>query len=149
LLCKQGPKEPGTHNRKRLIFDNLARKCTAAFRYAKEWWDQVVAPGFTSALLICKLLRPASPQYVEELPAEKTLSILRISCGESLDLASVLDGFEGKLSTSKYAKLAKTSQDTALRDMLFLVEKGILVRNPEGGRSTSYSLARTLVYSSA
>ena len=57
-------------------------------------------------------------------------------------LNRLLDGFEGKLTTSKYAKLAKCSQDTALRDILSLVERGILVRNPEGGRSTSYALAR-------
>ncbi len=56
-------------------------------------------------------------------------------------LNRLLDGFEGKLTTSKYAKLAKCSQDTALRDILPLVERGILVRNPEGGRSTSYALA--------
>lgn len=53
----------------------------------------------------------------------------------------LLDGFEGKLTTSKYAKLTKCSQDTALRDILPLVERGILVRNREGGRSTSYALA--------
>jgi Fic family protein len=53
----------------------------------------------------------------------------------------LLDGFDGKLTTSKYAKLAKCSPDTALRDILALVERGILVRNPEGGRSTSYALA--------
>jgi Fic family protein len=53
----------------------------------------------------------------------------------------LLDGLEGKLTTSKYAKLAKCSHDTALRDILTLVERGILVRNPEGGRSTSYALA--------
>ena len=50
-------------------------------------------------------------------------------------------GFEGKLTTSKYAKLAKCSQDTALRDILQLVERGILLRGPEGGRSTNYLLA--------
>ncbi len=53
----------------------------------------------------------------------------------------MLDGFEGKLTTSKYGKLAKCSQDTAHRDILALVDQGILVRNAEGGRSTSYSLA--------
>jgi Fic family protein len=53
----------------------------------------------------------------------------------------LLDGFEGKLTSSKYAKLAKCSQDTAHRDILELVDRGVLVRNPEGGRSTSYSLA--------
>jgi len=53
----------------------------------------------------------------------------------------LLDGFEGKLTTSKYAVLAKCSQDTAHRDILALIEHGVLVRNQEGGRSTSYSLA--------
>ena len=60
---------------------------------------------------------------------------------QRLVLNRLLDGFEGKLTTSKYSKLAKCSQDTALRDILPLVEHGILVRNPEGGRSTSYALA--------
>jgi Fic family protein len=54
----------------------------------------------------------------------------------------LLDGFEGKLTTSKYASLTKCSQDTALRDILPLVNRGILIRNPEGGRSTSYALAK-------
>jgi len=54
----------------------------------------------------------------------------------------LLDGFEGKLTTMKYGKLAKCSHDTALRDIAALVERGILVRNLEGGRSTSYSLAK-------
>jgi Fic family protein len=53
----------------------------------------------------------------------------------------LLDGFEGKLTTSKYGKLTGCSQDTALRDMLGLVERGILVRGEAGGRSTSYELA--------
>ena len=60
---------------------------------------------------------------------------------QRLVLNRLLDGFEGKLTTSKYAKLAKCSQDTALRDILPLVERGILVRSPEGGRSTSYAVA--------
>ncbi|MBM3463908.1 MAG: Fic family protein [Armatimonadetes bacterium] len=56
-------------------------------------------------------------------------------------LNRLLDGFEGKLTTTKYAKLTKSSQDTALRDITTLVDQGLLVRNPEGGRSTSYALA--------
>ncbi len=55
-------------------------------------------------------------------------------------LNRVLDGFEGKLTTSKWAKLTKCSQDTAYRDILDLVERGALRRDPGGGRSTSYSL---------
>ena len=54
----------------------------------------------------------------------------------------LLDGFEGKLTTSKYATLAKCSQDTAHRDIQELVDRRVLVQNPEGGRSTSYSLAQ-------
>ena len=61
---------------------------------------------------------------------------------QTLVLNRLLDGFEGKLTTSKYAKLTKSSQDTALRDILPLVERGILIRGPEGGRSTSYELAK-------
>ncbi len=53
----------------------------------------------------------------------------------------LLDRFEGKLTTSKWAALTKCSPDTALRDIGNLVEHGILIRNPEGGRSTSYALA--------
>jgi Fic family protein len=54
----------------------------------------------------------------------------------------MLNGFEGKLTTSKWAKLAKCSHDTALRDIEDLMRKKVLVKEPEGGRSTSYSLAR-------
>lgn len=60
---------------------------------------------------------------------------------QRLILNLLLDGFKGALTTSKYAKIAKCSQDTALRDILPLVERGILIRNPGAGRSTSYSLA--------
>ena len=60
---------------------------------------------------------------------------------QRLVLNRLLDGFEGKLTTSKYARLAMCSHDTALRDILPLVERGVLVRNAEGGRSTSYALA--------
>ena len=59
---------------------------------------------------------------------------------QTLVLNRLLDGFEGKLTTSKYAKLAKCSRDTALRDILALVERGIVKRGPEKGRSTSYML---------
>ena len=55
-------------------------------------------------------------------------------------LNRVLGGFEGKLTTSKWAKLAKCSQDTALRDITGLAAHGLLARNPGGGRNTSYRL---------
>lgn len=52
----------------------------------------------------------------------------------------MLDGFEGKLTTSKWAKITKCSQDTAYRDILDLIDQGILSKNQRGGRGTSYSL---------
>lgn len=52
----------------------------------------------------------------------------------------LLDGFEGKLTSSKWAVIAKCSQDTAGRDIDDLVMKGGLVKDAPGGRSTSYSL---------
>jgi len=54
----------------------------------------------------------------------------------------LLNGFEGKLTSSKWAKLAKCSHDTALRDIEDLIGKKVLVKDAAGGRSTSYSLAR-------
>ena len=53
----------------------------------------------------------------------------------------MLDNFKGHLTTSKYARLAKCSNDTALRDIRELLERSIIVKNPAGGRSTSYRLA--------
>ena len=60
---------------------------------------------------------------------------------ERLVLNRLFDGFEGKLTSSKWAKLAKCSQDTAFRDIDDLVKRGVLVKEPGGGRSTSYALA--------
>jgi len=59
---------------------------------------------------------------------------------QRLMINRLLDGFEGKLTTSKWAKLARCSADTALRDITDLVERGVLARNAGGGRSTSYAL---------
>jgi len=55
-------------------------------------------------------------------------------------LNKLLDGFDGKLKTSKWAKITKTSTDTALRDIKDLVKKGILKQEKSGGRSTNYEL---------
>lgn len=52
----------------------------------------------------------------------------------------LMDDFEGALSTTKWAKIGKCSQDTALRDIQDLMEKGILMKSPQGGRSTNYEL---------
>lgn len=55
-------------------------------------------------------------------------------------ISRLLENFKGNLTTSKYAKLAKCSTDTALRDIQALLDYGALIRNPAQGRSTSYRL---------
>jgi Fic family protein len=85
--------------------------------------------------------------------SEKTLEAVlakarfwKAHAGESLNerqraiINRLLDGFEGKLTTSKWAKLAKCSHDTALRDISGLLHCQILAKEEAGGRSTSYSL---------
>jgi Fic family protein len=59
---------------------------------------------------------------------------------QRLMLNKLLEGFEGKLQTSKWAKITKTSADTALRDIKDLIEKGILQQTDERGRSANYQL---------
>jgi Fic family protein len=55
-------------------------------------------------------------------------------------LNRMLDGFDGKLTTTKWAAICKCSQDTALRDIDDLIRRKILVKEDSGGRSTSYSV---------
>ncbi len=62
---------------------------------------------------------------------------------QRLVINRLLDGFEGALTTSKWAALTKSSQDTALRDIRQLVERGVLVRDAARGRSTNYALRTT------
>ena len=64
-----------------------------------------------------------------------------INARQRLMLNRLLDGFEGKLTSSKWAKIAKCSQDTAGRDIADLIERGLLLKEAAGGRSTSYVLA--------
>jgi len=59
---------------------------------------------------------------------------------QRLIINRMLDNFKGHMTSSKYAKCAKCSSDTALRDMRELVDRHILIQNPGGGRSTSYRL---------
>lgn len=59
-------------------------------------------------------------------------------------LNKILDGFEGKLTSSKWAKIAKCSKDSAIRDINDLIQKGILQKEQAGGRSTNYELVKKL-----
>lgn len=70
-------------------------------------------------------------QYHEQTPLNER---------QRLVLNKLLDGFDGKLKSSKWAKITKCSSDTALRDIKDLMEKGILRQESEGGRSTNYEL---------
>lgn len=63
---------------------------------------------------------------------------------QRLMLNKLLDGFEGKLTSSKWAKIVKCSQDTAIRDIQDLIDRNVLVKEPAGGRSTSYLLNEEL-----
>ncbi len=62
---------------------------------------------------------------------------------QKLMLNKLLDGFNGKLTSSKWAKITKCSSDTALRDIQDLIKKGILRKEIAGGRSTNYELIIT------
>jgi Fic family protein len=70
-------------------------------------------------------------------------SVARVSLNERQRgmLNRVLEGLEGPLTNAKWAKIAKCSADTALRDLQYLVDRGVLVRGEAGGRSTRYGLA--------
>jgi Fic family protein len=85
--------------------------------------------------------------------SEKTLEAVlvkdrfwKVHAGESFNerqrevINRLLNGFEGKLTSSKWAKLTKCSQDTALRDISDLVERAVLAKDKAGGRSSSYVL---------
>jgi Fic family protein len=75
--------------------------------------------------------------------AWESLAGIRLNERQRFMINRLLDGFAGKLTTVKWATLTKSSHDTALRDIQHLLDGGVLVRNPGGGRSTSYSLANT------
>jgi len=69
-------------------------------------------------------------RYAKEPLNERQINVLN----------RIMDNFEGKLTSSKWAKLAKCSQDSAGRDIKDLIERGALSKDPGGGRSTSYSV---------
>ena len=79
-------------------------------------------------------------QSQSDRPELMLLPVDSVNERQRLVINRMLNGFEGFLSTSKYAKLAKCSTDTALRDIRELLQRGIVVQNSSGGRSTSYRL---------
>lgn len=98
-----------------------------------EWFLNCLDRAFDGAeATLCAVMRKA--RFWEAL-AGQTLSERQIKV-----INRLLDGFEGKLTTSKWAAMTKASADTALRDITDLVERGVLTKDEGGGRSTSYSL---------
>lgn len=96
-----------------------------------EWFLECLGRAISSSQeILSSILKKASFWKKHE----KTI----FSSRQVLLLNKLLDGFEGKLTTSKWAKISKTSQDTALRDIQDLVNKKVLVNDIGGGRSTSY-----------
>jgi len=71
---------------------------------------------------------------------------LSLNDRQKLLLNKMIDGFDGKLNSSKWAKIAKCSQDTAIRDIQNLIDKNILQKESAGGRSTSYFLNEGFVF---
>ena len=67
----------------------------------------------------------------------------RINSRQQTVLNKLFDNFEGKLTSSKYAKLAKCSQDTAIRDIKLLLDYKLIKKSDDGGRSTNYVLYST------
>ncbi|MGC3992037.1 MAG: Fic family protein [Chthoniobacteraceae bacterium] len=98
-----------------------------------EWFLACLGRALDGAeQILAKTLRKAAVwQRINQLPVnERQRQVIN----------RLLDGFEGKLTSSKYSKLVKCSSDTALRDIKALVESGILKQEEGGGRSTSYAL---------
>lgn len=99
-----------------------------------EWFIACLGRAIDGAEdALTKVLRKAKIwAWINQVPVQER---------QRLVINRLLDGFEGKLTSSKYAKLAKCSPDTALRDIKALQERGILLQDAGGGRSTSYHLA--------
>lgn len=70
----------------------------------------------------------------------KQHELTTLNSRQRLMINKLMDGFEGKLQSSKWAKITKCSPDTALRDIKDLIDKGILIQEQKGGRSTNYQL---------
>jgi len=99
-----------------------------------EWFLACLGRAFESAETILSSVRMKA-RFWERYAA------VPLNARQRAMLNRLLDGFEGKLTTSKWAKIEKCSQDTALRDIETLIDFGILTREAAGGRSSSYALA--------
>ncbi|WP_316205457.1 MULTISPECIES: Fic family protein [unclassified Bradyrhizobium] len=98
-----------------------------------EWFLGCLDRAFTGAETILAAV-------LEKADFWKRHATIQINDRQRDMLNRLLDGLDGKLTSSKWAKIEKCSPDTALRDIQGLVDQDVLVKDPGGGRSTSYSL---------
>ena len=110
-----------------------AQKGTLDITERMEWFLDCLSRAFDD-------VEETLAAVLEKARFWKSCAALPLNERQRLILNKLLEDFKGKLTSSKWAKLARCSQDTALRDIQDLVERGILAKDPAGGRSTSYSL---------
>ncbi len=102
-----------------------------------EWFISTMKEALTHAeTTVMRVVRKASfwNKYREVPMNERQVKVVN----------RLWDGFDGKLNSSKWAKITNTSQATALRDITDLMEKGILVKSEDSGRSAHYLLAEVM-----
>lgn len=98
-----------------------------------QWFLQCLINALLSTdLILAKVLNKADfwKKHSKVILNERQITLIN----------KLLDGFNGKLTSSKWAKIAKCSKDTAIRDINDLINKNILQKEAEGGRSTNYEL---------
>ena len=83
----------------------------------------------------------SNQQVIEKARYWERMSGVALNERQRFVITRLLEGFEGKLTTSKWATLTRSSRDTVLRDIQQLVERGVLVLGTARGRSTNYTLA--------
>jgi len=105
-----------------------------------EWLDWFLS-CLKNALLTTEI---TTQRIVRKAEFWKRHEQTKINERQRIILNKLFDGFEGKLQTSKWAKITKTSTDTALRDIKDLIQKGILKPTNEGGRSINYELVNDI-----
>jgi Fic family protein len=123
---------------KRTYYD-LLEKTQKGYMDITEWMDWFTQCYHRAILEAGKVTKLA----VEKARFVAEFDMDTLSARQAKIVKRLLDGFEGNLNTSRYANMAGCSQDTAARDIADLENKGILVKNPVGGKKTSYSLKAT------
>lgn len=111
-----------------------SQKATLDITAWLEWFLQCLFNAMTSAETILASVLYKHQFWIHHATTALNERQIRI-------LNKLLDGFEGNLTTGKYAKISKCSRDTALRDIQDLKEKKILIKGGTGGRSTNYFLS--------